>query len=87
MKLLYKALTIPVGAAGGMLATTLFGKVWKRVSGQDTTPQAADRRYPAWQVVLAAALQGAVFGAVKAAVDRAGASGYERASGEWPGDE
>ncbi|MBB3051531.1 hypothetical protein FHS23_002554 [Prauserella isguenensis] len=87
MKLLYKALSIPIGAAGGMLATTLFGKVWKRVSGQDTAPQATDRRYPAWQVVLAAALQGAVFGAVKAAVDRAGASGYEHASGTWPGDE
>jgi hypothetical protein len=35
--------------------------------------------------VLAAALEGAVYGAVKAFVDRGGAAGFEKATGQWPG--
>lgn len=31
-------------------------------------------------------MRGAVFGAVKAVTDRAGANGFARATGVWPGD-
>jgi hypothetical protein len=37
-------------------------------------------------VITAAALQGALFGVVKAMFDRAGAKGFERVTGTWPGD-
>jgi len=37
-------------------------------------------------VIAAAAIQGAVFGAVKALIARAGATGFERVSGTGPGD-
>ena len=37
------------------------------------------------EVVLAAAIQGAIFAAVKA-VDRAGARGFTQLTGTWPGD-
>jgi hypothetical protein len=37
-------------------------------------------------VVIAAAVQGAIFGAVKAATERAGAVGYRKATGDWPDD-
>ncbi|MFC4000875.1 DUF4235 domain-containing protein [Prauserella oleivorans] len=87
MKALYKPLSLLVGTAGGMLASTVFAQVWKRVSGRPDAPNATDRKYAMWQVVVAAAVQGAIFGAVKAAVDRAGAAGYEKATGAWPGDE
>ncbi|WP_369028058.1 DUF4235 domain-containing protein [Nocardia farcinica] len=30
-------------------------------------------------------MHGAIFGVVKAAVDRAGATGYQRVTGTWPG--
>ncbi|WP_305778628.1 DUF4235 domain-containing protein [Nocardia uniformis] len=33
---------------------------------------------------MAAVLQGAIFGLVKAAIDRAGAAGYESLTGTWP---
>ncbi len=36
--------------------------------------------------VLAAALQGAVFAATRTAIDRAGANGFRRLTGAWPGD-
>jgi hypothetical protein len=38
------------------------------------------------EVVLAAALQGAIFAATKAAIDRAGARGFTKLTGSWPGD-
>ena len=37
--------------------------------------------------MLAAALLQAIFGFVKSLVDRTGAAGFERATGQWPGDE
>jgi hypothetical protein len=37
--------------------------------------------------LLAAGLEGAIYGLVKAVMDRAGATGFRYASGVWPGDE
>ncbi|MFF5990597.1 DUF4235 domain-containing protein [Prauserella flavalba] len=87
MKALYKPLSLVVSTGGALLASTVFKQVWQRVSGESDAPDATDRKYALWQVVAAAAVQGAIFGAVKAAVDRAGAAGYEKATGAWPGDE
>ncbi len=39
---------------------------------------------PWGEVLTAAALQGAIFAVVKAAVDRGGAAGVRRLTGEWP---
>lgn len=38
------------------------------------------------KLVLATAVQGAIFRAVKAVVTRAGAVGYSRVTGTWPGE-
>jgi hypothetical protein len=46
-----------------------------------------DRNRSWSEILAAAAVEGAVFGAVKAAIDRAGATGFERATGTWPGNE
>jgi hypothetical protein len=87
MKALYKPLSMVASAAGAMATSALFKRVWRRTTGEAHAPNAIDRRFTVWQVVAAAALQGAIAAAVKAAVDRAGAAGYERATGAWPGDE
>lgn len=85
MRLLYKPLAALVGIIGGLLAGAAFRQVWRRIGRQDEVPSATDHDRGWSEVVLAAMLQGAVFGAVKAAVDRAGAVGYERVTGVWPG--
>lgn len=87
MKVLYRPLSLLVSTGGALLAGVVFRKVWRLVSGEDETPQPTDRRFSIWEVVAAAAMQGAVAGAVRAAVDRAGAAGYEKATGSWPGDD
>ena len=85
-KVLYKPLSFVISALGGILAGQVFKQVWKRVAGQEDAPGATERDYTWNQVIIGAAAQGAIFGAVKAATDRAGAIGYRKATGDWPDD-
>ena len=83
-KILYKPLSLVISALGGILASVAFKQIWKRATGHEEAPSATVRAYSWRQVLLTAAAQGAVFGAVKAATDRAGAVGYRKATGDWP---
>lgn len=85
-KVLYKPLSFVISALGGILAGQVFKQVWKRAAGEEDAPSATDREYTLAQVVIAATVQGAIFGAVKAATERAGAHGYRKATGDWPDD-
>ncbi len=85
MKLLYKPLGLLVSVLGGILATAVFKKVWTAATGQDEAPEATSAEHSTKQVLLAALVQGAIFGAVKAAVDRAGAKGFKQLTGTDPG--
>jgi hypothetical protein len=80
----------PVGLIGGIVAGTisgaLFKQVWKLVSHEDEAPDAMQSEYRMREVVLAAAIQGAIFAATKAAIERAGARGFTKLTGAWPGD-
>ncbi|MFI6296519.1 DUF4235 domain-containing protein [Nonomuraea sp. NPDC050790] len=61
------------GVLGGMVAGTLFKYAWKLASGKDEPPEADSTRYGWGEVLVAAALQGAIFGVVKATIERAAA--------------
>jgi hypothetical protein len=87
VKILYRPFGILVSVLGGILAGMLFKRTWRAVAGDDDSPDAMDRNRGWGEILGAAALEGAVFGAVKAAVDRAGATGFERVTGTWPGDD
>ncbi len=85
MKLLYKPVSMLVSVLSGLIARAVFKRVWKLAAGEDEAPKATDirRGYPG--VLLAAALQGAIFALVKAALDRATAQGTLKLTGFWPG--
>ncbi|MGH3941517.1 MAG: DUF4235 domain-containing protein [Pseudonocardiaceae bacterium] len=85
MKLLYKPLGLVVSVLGGILAGAVFKQVWKVVADEEEPPTATSAEYSTKEVLLAAALQGAIFAGVKAAVDRAGAKGFRRITGIDPG--
>ena len=85
MKLAYRPVGLIVGVLGGLLATAVFNRLWGLLAAGDEAPDATDAAATWRQVLLAAAIQGAVFGGVKAAVDRAGAHGYQKVTGTWPG--
>jgi Protein of unknown function (DUF4235) len=85
-KLAYRPFGLVSGIVGGLVAGVVFKQVWKRVGNHDDAPDALQAEYRWRELLLAAALQGAVYAVVKAAVDRAGAKAFERWTGEWPGD-
>lgn len=82
---LYKPLGLLFSVAGGIIAGRIFTQVWRLLAGEDDTPDATDPDYSWGEVLTAAAVQGAVFGLVKAAIDRGGARGYQKLTGVWPG--
>jgi hypothetical protein len=85
-KLLYRPLGMLFGVLGGLAASALFGQVWKLITGTEEAPTPTQKDRSWGEVLLAASVQGAIFGLVKAAIDRGGAAGYNRLTGEWPGD-
>jgi Protein of unknown function (DUF4235) len=85
-KLLYTPLGVVFGVLGGLIGGAIFKQIWKLVTGQDDAPDARQSEYTWAQVLPAAAVQGAIFAATKAAVDRGGARGFEKLTGMWPGD-
>lgn len=84
VKLLYKPLGLLVSVVGGVVASAVFARVWKLSTGQDEAPEATDSGRSWREVLIAAAVQGAVFGLVKAPIDRSGAAGFRKLTGTWP---
>jgi hypothetical protein len=85
VKLLYRPFGLIAGVLAGRLAGAIFKRIWTPGGDEEDKPDAKDEDRSWAEVVSAAAVQGAVFGGVKAAVDRAAASGFEWATGVWPG--
>ncbi|MGW6841714.1 DUF4235 domain-containing protein [Streptomyces sp. NPDC054958] len=81
----YKPVGLALGALSGALAGLVFKEVWKLIEGAEDAPAATDEDRSWRQILIAAALQGAIFAVVKAAVDRSGAVATRRVTGTWPG--
>jgi len=84
-KVMYMPLQIATSVAGGLLAGAAFNQVWKRVGdSSEPPPNPKDLTRSGRQALVAAGLQGLIFGLVKAAVDRAGARGYRAVTRQNP---
>jgi hypothetical protein len=86
MKLLYKPVAMLASIVGGLLAGKIFKRVWRLAAGDDEAPKATDARHGWTEVLVAAALQGAIMAVVRAAVDRGAATGTHKLTGFWPGE-
>lgn len=84
MKLVYKPFTIVLGVLAGMLSARLFAIVWSWFDPRDLPPAPTAPDVTVSKVVGAAALEGAVYAATRAAVKRAGARGFWNLTGVWP---
>jgi Protein of unknown function (DUF4235) len=86
-KMKYKAVGLLAGVLGGMLASAIVRRVWQLTTGHDEAPEAIDTRRSWSEILTAAALQGAIFAVIRAAVERATAESAEKLAGEQPGEE
>ncbi|MDQ3103010.1 MAG: DUF4235 domain-containing protein [Actinomycetota bacterium] len=86
MKFIYKPLAIVLGLIAGQIGRKIFERVWGMVADDD--PRDPDDRDGTWvEILISAAIGGAIMKTVQALVRRGGAKGFERATGKWPGDE
>jgi hypothetical protein len=85
-KIAYRPIGLLGGVLAGVVSGAVFKQVWKQVSHEDDAPSSLQSEYSTLEVVLAAAIQGAIFAATKAAIDRLGAQGFTKLTGSWPGD-
>ena len=84
LPLAYKPVGFALGWLGGTLAGMMFQKTWKVIRHEDDAPDALDPDRGWGEILLAAAIQGAIFAAVRSAVDRTGAKVVQRSTGAWP---
>jgi hypothetical protein len=85
-KLAYRPVGLLAGVLAGAAAGAVFKQIWKWIAHEDEAPDALQSEYPMKQVLIAAAIQGAIFAVVKALIDRGGARGFEKLTGSWPGN-
>ena len=84
-KVLYKPFGLLFSVLGGIVAGAIFKRIWGAAGNEEEAPKATDATKGWGEVVIAAAAEGAVFGSVKALIDRAGATGFAHVTGSWPG--
>ena len=85
-----KLLFIPFSVIGGLLAGQIAKKVFDVIWGlfDDEEPPEGEHRDAAWgKLLVAAAIQGAIFRAVREAADRGSRQAFESITGTWPGEE
>jgi Protein of unknown function (DUF4235) len=87
IKVVYKPVSLVASVLSGLVAGAVFKRVWQVAAREEDAPQATDAERGWPEVLLAAALQGAIFAVVKAAVDRGAAEGTRRLTGIWPGED
>lgn len=80
-KLTPKLLGFASGLLGGTLAGAVFSRFWRAVSDEDEVPEPTALDRDVREVLVVAALQGAIFGLVKAALSRLTSKGYQRFTG------
>ena len=85
-KLIYRPFGLLFSVLGGILAAVAFKQLWRLLSHADEPPKATEGDYGWREILPAAMLEGAIFGVVKAAVDRGGARAFQKVTGTWPGD-
>lgn len=85
MKVLYKPFGIVLGILAGLLSRKAFDVVWG-LFDKEEPPKATTEEADWPKVLAAAAVQGVTFKVTRAAVDRAGARGFEKLTGVWPGE-
>jgi Protein of unknown function (DUF4235) len=84
-KVLFTPLSIIGGLLAGLVSRKIFDQVWGLIDKEE--PPDSKYRDITWgRLLLAGAIQGAIFRAVKEASDHASRRAFYRTTGTWPGE-
>jgi hypothetical protein len=86
MKLLFLPFSIAAGLIAGKIAEKAFDGIWRLFDDQEA-PEPEHREIAIVKLVLALAIEGAIFRAVRGLIDHSARRGFARATGTWPGEE
>jgi hypothetical protein len=85
-KLLFTPLSIAGGLLAGLVGKKLFEQIWGLIDREEP-PEAKHRDISVWKMIAALAIEGAIFRAVRGAIDHYSRRSYARFTGSWPGEE
>ncbi|MEA2443127.1 MAG: hypothetical protein QOJ12_419 [Thermoleophilales bacterium] len=86
MKFLFLPFSIAAGLVAGFLSQKLFTAIWGAIDDEEP-PSSDHREIDVKKMVLAEALQGAIFRATRKLVDYEARQAFLRTVGAWPGEE
>ena len=86
MKFLFLPFSIASGILAGFISKKIFDGLWRFVDNQEA-PEAEHKHISLVKLVLALAIEGAIFRAVRGLTDHHSRKAFERVTGSWPGDE
>jgi len=86
MKFIFTPISIIGGLIAGFFAKKLFEQLWGLVADEEP-PESEHREVSVGKMLVAAAVQGAIFRAVKEASDHYSRRAFAGATGTWPGQE
>jgi uncharacterized protein DUF4235 len=86
MKILFLPFSILGGFLAGFIAKKSFEVAWGIVDDEEA-PEPEHRDVPWTKLLLAMAIEGAIFAAVRGLFDRGSREAFFRLTGSWPGEE
>lgn len=84
-KLIFRPVSIVAGLVAGLIGKKLFKSLW-RVVDDEQPPKPEERPVPIGKLVLALALEGALFRLVKGLAEHGSRHAFSRLTGLWPGE-
>jgi hypothetical protein len=84
-----KAFFIPISIVGGLIAGAISRKILDQIWGmfdEEEPPDSKHRDIDWGKLLIAAAIQGAIFRAMKEASDHYTRRAFYRTTGTWPGE-
>ena len=85
-KLLFIPISVIAGLIAGFISRKVFDQIWGVVDSEEP-PDSKHRDIEWGRLLLAGAIQGAIFRMVKEATDHGSRRAFYRTTGAWPGEE
>ena len=86
MNTMFKPVGIITGLVAGLIGKRIFDWAWSLVDDEEA-PEPKHREIATGKLVAALAMQGVITRVVRGMVDHGMRHGFERLTGEWPGEQ